>query len=880
MLPYNIRMKKKLLKYFAAFQTKYTKQSYVVVALLLLTSFSLFISLRGDVPHSSELGYIESSSFSGVSGSVVPASCESGYEHYASECVCYGNTTCGVCGNAACPVAPVCTISNESGSCADYPGYSGGTFTYQYDSCTGPIMSSLNTGGCVPTPTPTPTPTCVSNAGQSCSASNSCGTATNFGTYDCNGNCSASAPADPSYFMDPCANVNSCNQWSGGNLDCNASCVPGPSNSTCPDIPIVVTATCPAAAAYDACDNANPNNFYTDECCTGSCLGLRCGTKTTEPVCTVETGSEPCSTYGKSGTSLVFNYNSCTMAWTGIVSNGCYDAPPTCVVTNETGNCADYPGYSGGTFTYQNNSCTGPIESSLNTSGCVSTSPTSPTTPTPPVVIEPIAPVVIEPTTPTTPTIPTIPNCVPDGSCTLSNICSVSSCVDNCGSHQGTKSCTGTWSFDGCPTNPGYPGGDVGWTCAGGNGVCASGAPADISCPGVCTNGAINHPVCNQCPANLAWDGASCVPCSNGGCTGGGGSEADPNGSLVCNNGSEDVPMCTPKPNQTIKVDGVTNLAVSNYGYRANLDWEAGTNHLSYPYSSCAVSGSWGGTFPPYTGNGLTDFLTVGGTFAYNYTCANIGGSTVATARITVCESDTPVLSVGGDCLGGPVAGLSFVTGNYTPSATVRISCTNSDSYVLKRGSVIEDSGSINATVFAQNKNISTQGDYELFCSYTSKDGHTFTDTSDLPLKYRTKPPEPIVSITASPISLTKGSASIVSWTVMFPNSVQQPVRNPACSLRAAPVCTGTCTPEQISASTTVNAILKTKKTDQNDPSGSRLITTAVNTLVFPGSDDWRARGKKTINLDKSMDFILNCGGPGTQSSSTVRVIVTSTNEG
>ena len=117
----------------------------------------------------------------------------------------------------------------------------------------------------------------------------------------------------------------------------------------------------------------------------------------------------------------------------------------------------------------------------------------------------------------------------------------------------------------------------------------------------------------------------------------------------------------------------------------------------------------------------------------------------------------------------------------------------------------------------------------------------------------------------------------------MFPNSVQDPPKPNACVLTAAPVCTGACTPAQITASTTVNAILRDGFTDNNDPKTSRKINPDAVNEVFPKPrtvDNWQATGRKTINLEKSMDFYLRCGGPGTQSSSTVRVIVTSSNEG
>lgn len=397
--------------------------------------------------------------------------------------------------------------------------------------------------------------------------------------------------------------------------------------------------------------------------------------------------------------------------------------------------------------------------------------------------------------------------------------------------------------------------------------------------------------VSSRCIDGHYWNGAAgCAPCQNLGCVGTGGSVTNPYGGLTCiEAGVTNVPICKNKPTVSITLDNSTDLYISNYpNNNAAIRWDgtAGTD----PDSCTIPSGNWSNaaaTALPfkYTGpSALTDQLRTGGQFTYSYSCTNVGGSTLANAKVTVCDSMTPVLHPGNICLPAPVAGLSFVSGNYTSNAVVRLSCTNSSFYKLKKNGVTVDSGVIPeaATSYAKNVNISSEGDYTLECDYTSTDGHLFDSFSANTLKYRTKPPEPVVTLMANPVSISRGSASVISWIVMFPNSVQSPVRTPACVLTAAPVCTGACTAAQNAASTTVNAILRNENTDSSDPRGSRKINpTAVNTLpAGHDPEDWRATGRKTINLEKSMDFKLKCGGVGTQSSSTVRVIVTSSNEG
>jgi hypothetical protein len=175
---------------FHAYLLSYKKHKTLQLGLIGVISFlillsSVFFVTRGSIPSSSELSYIEHSSLVGSVGSVVPASCESGYEHTAGECFCYGNTSCGVCGNAAC---------------------------------------------------------CVANTGAACTSNqNSCGDVNN-GTIQCNGSCSVSstAPAERPNWNSVCSPANVCGRTNTGNIQCNGSCsVAAPSNNTC--IPTSVT---------------------------------------------------------------------------------------------------------------------------------------------------------------------------------------------------------------------------------------------------------------------------------------------------------------------------------------------------------------------------------------------------------------------------------------------------------------------------------------------------------------------------------------------------------------------------------------------------------------------------------------------------------------
>lgn len=396
-----------------------------------------------------------------------------------------------------------------------------------------------------------------------------------------------------------------------------------------------------------------------------------------------------------------------------------------------------------------------------------------------------------------------------------------------------------------------------------------------------CNNGANNPPFCDQCPANLYWDGSGCSACLNGGCTGlPGGSTTTPIGGLTCTNGRTP-PSCALTPIVSLTLDGSTNLYLSNYPTNnATIAWDG---NLGPAPTSCTIpSGNWSNAAAvasPFMGSGNTDPLPAGVT-NFSYECSNAAGPALVTARATVCPISTPVLiNAGGSCQGLPVAGLTL-TGNYTAAGVLHLTCSNSLTYSLTKDGSPFRSGAATGPIANVNVGAGDTGTFVLNCEYTSFDGHLFSDSNDSTIKYRDAPTEPIVSITATPISISKSSASVISWVVMFPNSIQSPVRVPGCQLRATPVCTGTCTADQLAASTTVNTLLSTGETDSNDPAGKRLISSAVNEVAFPGPGSWKAQGKKTIVLEKSMNFKLDCGGSGTQSSSTVRVIVTSTNEG
>lgn len=200
--------------------------SFVSVISVLIILAAMFSIMRGSVPFSSELAYIEHSILGENAGSVVPASCESSYEHTSGECACYGVATCGICGN------PACCASNTGSGCSSNQNSCG-------DVNNGTIQCD---GSCSVSST---APAERVNWNLSCqSAANSCGDRTN-GTTDCSGTCSvSSAPPERAGWNSACSPANVCGRTNSGNIQCDGTCsVSAPSNSTCIPTSVTISST-------------------------------------------------------------------------------------------------------------------------------------------------------------------------------------------------------------------------------------------------------------------------------------------------------------------------------------------------------------------------------------------------------------------------------------------------------------------------------------------------------------------------------------------------------------------------------------------------------------------------------------------------------------
>ena len=216
------------------------------------------------------------------------------------------------------------------------------------------------------------------------------------------------------------------------------------------------TKTDGACCAYDACDSANVSLYHTNECCTGKCLGYRCGTI---PVCT-DSSWTPDPSDVCSGTSFTQTSNcGTTRAATGTKTVGncctydaCDNANTSLYYTNQccTGTCL---GYRCGTKPLPVAGCGGSCTSDTDCQSGLTCSPYTSTC-----------------TGSSCTCSPTNPGCA-------ANTCAGTSCDDGCNWLPGTKNCSaptcvcGQFScLDSCGANTCCP--PVGPTVSGCNGLC------------------------------------------------------------------------------------------------------------------------------------------------------------------------------------------------------------------------------------------------------------------------------------------------------------------------------------------------------------------------------------------------------------------------
>jgi hypothetical protein len=163
--------------------------------------------------------------------------------------------------------------------------------------------------------------------------------------------------------------------------------------------------------------------------------------------------------------------------------------------------------------------------------------------------------------------------------------------------------------------------------------------------------------------------------------------------------------------------------------------------------SSCTASGDWSGAKSTSGGTQSSGSLTAIKEYVFTITCKNETGTIDDSATVQVLP-DPPNVSLA-------VSPASVLTGQ---SATISWSATNSPTSCTASGSW---SGAKSASG-SQSTGILAVGTYAYNLSCTNAAGTGYANNVPLTV---TNPPKPVVTLSASPISVTTGGSSNLSWS-------------------------------------------------------------------------------------------------------------------
>lgn len=341
-------------------------------------------------------------------------------------------------------------------------------------------------------------------------------------------------------------------------------------------------------------------------------------------------------------------------------------------------------------------------------------------------------------------------------------------------------------------------------------------------------------------------------------------------GTITCWNGSVVTPAagqsCPPAPSGVLTVSPTScTISVNSTTCTSSASWS--TSNVSSPL---LVDGNTGATLSTAAnGSGLVVWV------AYPQTVFNLrnGTSLLDTKTVTAsCVAYSAWDNATNKCKALPPTVSATLSGNRTALGTINLTCTNANSWSVVRteGGFTQTGTGLTASV-----NVTQSGNYTIQCIGWD----TAATTAIFYANYPLLPAD--MTIDASPKTIPAGSVSSLTWSITNSSST--------CMITAAPVCTsGTCSQSRIDAVAAVNSTISTANTDSNDiynlPGVLRTVRNAIK-LPAPNNNPTglKALGKKSIPLNFTTDFTLDCG-PGTiyepLTPKKVRVQVTNDNEG
>ena len=209
------------------------------------------------------------------------------------------------------------------------------------------------------------------------------------------------------------------------------------------------------------------------------------------------------------------------------------------------------------------------------------------------------------------------------------------------------------------------------------------------------------------------------------------------------------------------------------------------------------------------------------------------------------------------------------ISGEYYASpGSLKVVCSHASRYLVRNTdtSLVVASGTYTAESSAP---LDKTGNYSVVCIEGER-------TSVPSVRYYNAPPPPPTSFSPllSPITLLKHQKTIINWNIQYPLD--------SCKLRVEVVCEEKkeCKPEQVEFENSINEILSTELTDENDPGTSRPIAEAVRTVAKEHiNKGWFAVGQKTLLFNDTADVILSCGDKQEKKRVYVRTVSHSTSE-
>jgi hypothetical protein len=770
------------------------KKSYLSLGAIILSAFlifsAIFYTTRGSTPATSELAFTEYSSQEENIGSIIPASCESSYEHSVDECDACANldasnyftdeccttgsgvTRCGTltrtCENGGLSGAQCVTCSyshyyeaaGNSGNCEEY------MYGYEVYSCSdGSTREDLVS--VVPFDACYVEPTCENGGltGEACCSSPNV-------WY--NNSCQAPSCANGGVTGQACCS--SPNVWYNNSCQA-ASCENGGLD-----------------ANQCACDALNPADYFTDQCCQGT-SGQRCGTKT-----------RTCANGGLTGEVCcvspdVWYNNSCQAASCangGLTGEACCSFPPNvwtgaacvagCTDTSalnhgEAGACEYYvpkPDLTTDTAfpTTAMQGTSVSLSATVRNQGDASTGSSFNN--------------FIQVAT------------AANGGGTITDLSSASMSTLAAGASAGTSqsytfTAMGTYSLRACSdkSNRSSSGtideSNEGNNCGAWTNVTVYGTSGTLTMPATCTIPTENA----TCPAMISWT-----------------------------------------------TQNATNTVTVERAYS--------------PF----------GTIPGGTGANASTNVTFSPTGAYTLNLVHDGRILDSKTMSVICESNANWNGSVCDPIPPQIINAR-ITGNRAPNGVLSFECLYSTTYFIVRTEgdtgIFPVNGSYTGPV---SVTLSEVGNYAATCMNPWDSATKVLFYSPVPL-----PPSDLV-LSVVPKTIDKSKGATVLWSVTEPSTV--------CSLRAVAVCEGgrsNCTQERLSEETSINQILTSGTTDANDPYGpGRNMTSAVQTLAPQNNPtENKSLGKRTILMNYTTDFILDCGGTLIKKA---RVVVSDENEG